>query len=144
MNKKFWQKQPNDLLGKISIQGFEPKTAQAGEEVDRKIELRDYIQEKIDNLSEIQEAYRNIEKFSINVKFYLWGGSKVEGRTKKDLDNLLKIVCDVLADYMDSEKKNPGLGIMRTDNAIHEIHCSKYIVDEKDEGIDIEISECKK
>jgi len=128
-------------LGKIKVPGFEPKTAKAGEEVDRKRELNKAIRDKIDNLSEIQEACRNIEKFSINVKFYLWGGSKVEGRTKKDLDNLLKIVCDVLADYMDSENKNEGLGIMRTDNAIHEIHCSKYIVAEKDEGMDIEISE---
>jgi len=75
----------------------------------------------------------------------LWGGSKVEGRTKKDLDNLLKIVCDVLADYMDSEKTNRGLEIMRTDNSIYEIHCSKDIVDdENDEGIDIEIFEFKK
>ena len=130
-------------LRKIKVRGFEPKTAKAGDEVDRKIELRDYIQEKIDNLSEIQQDCRSIEKFSINVKFYLWGGSKIDGRTKKDLDNLLKIVCDVLADYMDSEKKNTGLGIMRTDNVIHEIHCSKYIVEEKDEGMDIEISEWK-
>jgi len=128
----------------MSIQRFEPKTAKPGEEAKRKIDLRDYILKKIDNLSEIQQACRNIEKFSINVKFYLWGGSKEDGRTKKDLDNLLKIVCDVLADYMDSEETNPGLGIMRTDNSIYEIHCSKDIVDdENDEGMDIEISEWK-
>jgi len=133
------------LLGKISVPRFEPKTAKPGEEAKRKIELRDYILKKIDNLSEIQQACKNIEKFSINVKFYLWGGSKVDGRTKKDLDNLLKIVCDVLANYMDSEETNPGLGIMRTDNSIYEIHCSKNIVDDEDyEGIDIEISEWKK
>jgi len=134
----------SDVLGKISIRKFEPKTAKSQEEVKRKSELRDYIQDKIDNISEIQQACKNIEKFSINVKFYLWGGSGVDGRTKKDLDNLLKIVCDVLADYMDSEKKNTGLGIMRTDNAIHEIHCSKDIVElEDDEGMDIEIAQTK-
>jgi len=134
----------SNMLGKIPLRPFEPKTAKAGDEVERKIELRDFIQGKINNLSEIQQSCRNIEKFSINVKFYLWGGSKVDGRTKKDLDNLLKIVCDVLADYMDSEKTNQGLGIMRTDNAIHEIHCSKDIIDnENDEGMDIEISEWK-
>ena len=134
----------SDVLGKISIRKFEPKTAKSQEEVKRKSELRDYIQDEIDNISEIQQDCRNIEKFSIDVKFYLWGGSKEDGRTKKDLDNLLKIVCDVLADYMDSEKTNLGLGIMRTDNSIHEIHCSKDIVElENDEGIDIEISECK-
>jgi len=72
----------SNMLGKISIRPFEPKTAKAGEEVDRKRELNKAIRDKIDNLSEIQEACRNIEKFSINVKFYLWGGSKVEGRIK--------------------------------------------------------------
>jgi len=134
----------SDLLGNISIREFEPKTAKPGDEVERKIELRNFIQEKINNLSEIQQSCRNIERFSVNVKFYLWGGSKVDGRTKKDLDNLLKIVCDVLADYMDKAKTNEGLGIMRTDNAIHEIHCSKDIIDdENSEGIDIEISEWK-
>jgi len=132
----------SDLLGNISIREFEPKTAKPGDEVERKIELRNFIQKKINNLSEIQQSCRNIEKFSVNVKFYLWGGSKVDGRTKKDLDNLLKIVCDVLADYMDKAKINEGLGIMRTDNAIHEIHCSKDIVElEDDEGMDIEIAE---
>jgi len=131
----------SNMLGKIPLRQFEPKTAKSGEEVDRKNELKKAIQDKIDNLSEIQQACKNIEKFSINVKFYLWGGSKVDGRTKKDLDNLLKIICDVLADYMDSEETNPGLGIMRTDNSIYEIHCSKDIVDdENDEGMDIEIS----
>jgi len=130
------------LLGKISLRKFEPLTAQAGEEVDRKIDMRDTILKKISNLSEIQQACRNIEKFSINVKFYLWGGTKVEGRTKKDLDNLLKIVCDVLPNYMDSEKKNEGLKIMETDNAIYEINSTKDIVpEEEDEGLDIEILE---
>ena len=33
---------------------------------------------------------------------------------------------------------------MRTDNAIHEIHCSKDIVElEDDEGMDIEIAQTK-
>jgi len=129
-------------LGKISLRKFEPLTAQAGEEVDRKINLRDEIVKKISNLSEIKQACQNIEKLSINVRFYLWGGTKVEGRTKKDLDNLLKIVCDVLPNFMDSGKKNEGLEIMETDNSIFEINCTKDIVPhEEDEGLDIEISE---
>ena len=124
----------------ISIREFEPKTAKAQEEVERKIELRDKILESMRSLK-LPKTFRD-QKLAINVKFYLWGGTNVEGRKKKDLDNLLKIVCDVLPDYMDKDKQNPGLGLMETDNSIYEIHCTKTIVlKEEDEGLDIEISE---
>jgi Holliday junction resolvase RusA-like endonuclease len=67
-----------------------------------------------------------------------------EGRTKKDLDNLLKIVLDVLPVKMDSEGKNDGLGLIKKDHdhLVYEIKSTKTIVfKEKEEGIDIEISE---
>jgi len=126
----------------ISVRNFEPKTAKSQEEVDRKKELKRKIEETNSNLSEIRQTFHQSEKLAINVNFYLLGGTGVEGRTKKDLDNLLKIVCDVLPDYMDKEKNNRGLGLMKTDNSIYKIHCTKSIVnDPKDEGLDIEISE---
>lgn len=127
----------------ISLRKFEPKTAKAQEEVDRKKDLLDKIQEKYTDLSDFRQAFREKEKHSIDVKFYFLEGTGVEGRTKKDLDNLLKIVCDVLPDYMDNNKTEPGLGIIKTDNSIFEIHSTKDIVfHEEDEGLDIEISEC--
>jgi len=70
----------------------------------------------------------------------LWGGSGVEGRANKDLDNLLKVVFDVLCEYMDENEKNPGLGLMKNDKMIFEVHATKKTVTmKKDEGLDIKI-----
>ena len=124
----------------ISLRGVEPKTARSQKEVKQKIELRDTIEDNIKNLSKIKKACEGKTKFSIDVKFFLWSGSGVEGRTSKDLDNLLKVVFDVLCDYMDKNEKYPGLGLMKNDNMICEVHATKKIVkNKKDEGIDIKI-----
>ena len=79
----------------ISLRDFEPKTARSQKEVKQKIELRDEIVKKIETLPKIKKACRRKSKFSLDVKFFLWGGSGVEGRANKDLDNLLKVVFDV-------------------------------------------------
>ena len=124
----------------ISIRGFEPKTARSQKEVKQKIELRDFIEDNVEKLSKIKKACKGKTKFSIDVKFFLLGGSGVQGRTEKDLDNLLKVVFDVLCDYMDKNEKYPGLGLMKNDNMICEVHATKKIVKKKkDEGIDIKI-----
>jgi len=125
----------------ISLRDFEPKTARSQKEVKQKIELRDAIDDNVENLSKIKKACKGKTKFSIDVKFFLWGGSGVQGRTEKDLDNLLKVVFDVLCDYMDKNEKYPGLGLMKNDNMICKVHASKKIVKKrKDEGLDIKIS----
>src|SRR5207245_1389305 len=111
------------LLNKIFI-NVEPKTS-ANNEVERKKELRDKIRAKIDNLLDLQKASKG-KRLSIYAQFCLWDGSKVDGRTKKDLDNMLKILCDTLKEYMDTDKKEQGLGLIENDNdgLIFEIHCS--------------------
>jgi len=126
----------------ISLRGFEPKTARSKKEVKQKIELRDEIEKnQKKKLSKIKDACRGKTKFLLDVKFFLWDGSGVDGRTEKDLDNLLKVVFDVLCDYMDKNKKNPGLGLMKNDYMISKVQATKKIVKKKkDEGIDIKIS----
>ena len=129
------------LLNKIFIK-VEPKTS-ANYEVERKKELRDKIRAKIDNLLDLQKACKG-KRLSIYACFCLWDGSKVEGRAKKDLDNMLKILCDTLKEYMDTDKKEQGLGLIENDNddLIFEINCSKRLVQtESEEGIELEISE---
>jgi len=127
-------------LGKISLRYFEPKTARSQKEVKQKNVLKDEIEKKPKNLAKIKKSCQGKTKFALDVKFFLWDGSGVEGRSKKDLDNLLKVVFDVLADYMDSNKKYPGLGLMQNDKMIHEVHATKKIVKKrKDEGLDIKI-----
>ena len=55
----------------ISIRGdFEPKTAKPGEEVARKIELRDTIRRRTHNLDEIREHCKE-KKIALDICFYL-------------------------------------------------------------------------
>jgi len=125
----------------ISLRDFEPKTARSHKEVKQKIELRDAIKKNTKNFSKIKEACKRKTKFSLDVKFFFWDGSGVQGRTEKDLDNLLKVVFDVLCDYMDKNEKYPGLGLMENDNMIFKVQATKKIVKKKkDEGLDIKIS----
>jgi len=129
-------------LGIISIRGdFEPKTAKPQQEVERKIELRDTIRRR-NNLNEIRENCKE-KKIALDICFYL-NKERIEDITRyeKDLDNLMKIVMDVLPDYMDKAEKNEGLGLFKNDNLVYDIHAAKEFVFSKDkEGIEIRLSE---
>ncbi|MDH3311815.1 MAG: RusA family crossover junction endodeoxyribonuclease [Nitrosopumilus sp.] len=133
----------------IKIRNFEPLTA-SSDVVNRKTNLKETIKQNTKNLDEIKKFCKD-KKLAINVKFFLYDGSKdespqPEGRVKKDLDNLLKIVLDVLPEKMDSEGKNDGLGLITKDydHLVFEIKSTKEIVSrKKDEGIDIVISQWK-
>ena len=133
----------------IEIRKFEPLTA-SSDVVARKIKLKETIERDTKNLDDIRKFCQN-KKLSITVQFFLYDGSKDEnpqpkGRIKKDLDNLLKIVLDVLPEKMDSEGTNDGLGLIKKDydDLVYEIKTTKEIVLKKDnEGIDIVISEWK-
>ena len=132
------------MLGKISVLGFEPKTAKPGEEVKRKIELRDRIKNTVPNLGVIAAKCRQ-KKLSLTITFYLYAGETNDtSRYTKDLDNLLKIVLDVLPEYMDSEKKEVGLGLIESDrdDLVHEIHAKKeFVLDLRKEGVSLELFE---
>ncbi len=133
----------------IEIRNFEPLTA-SKDPVDRKNKLKEEIQKQTKNLDDIKNFCQDME-LSITVRFFLYDGSKdenpqPEGRTKKDLDNLLKIVLDVLPEKMDTEGKYDGLGLIKKDydHLVYEIKSTKKIVyDKEKEGIDIIISEWK-
>ena len=114
----------------IKIRNFEPLTA-SKDPVDRKNKLKEEIEKQTKNIDEIREFCQD-DKLSITVRFFLYDGSKdenpqPEGRTKKDLDNLLKIVLDVLPEKMDSEGKNDGLGLIKKDydHMVYEIKSTK-------------------
>ena len=80
----------------------------------------------------------------IDVEFRLWKGSDktTNTRAKKDLDNLLKPVLDVLQTSLNTQKTEPGLDLIEGDESVHEINARKIIVDdENDEGIRIVILE---
>jgi len=64
----------------------------------------------------------------IDVRFYLYYSDE-QGRAKKDLDNLLKILLDVLSvNMINGQNPLECLGIVMNDSDIHKIICEKQIV----------------
>jgi Holliday junction resolvase RusA-like endonuclease len=132
------------MLGKISVRKFKPKTVKKGKETTkRKKDLQEAFVKQNPNLGELQEKCKN-KRLSINVTFYLNENTPDKSSFKKDLDNLLKILMDVIKEEMDDSEKKAGLGLVikNKDEEIFEIICRKKLVSSEDEeGIDLELSE---
>ena len=129
----------------VSLKCYEPKTY-GNNDVERKKELRDLILSKIEDIIEIQKKCRG-KQLSFDVCFNLFSDSGVEGRKTKDLDNMLKIFCDVFPDFIDRDKTVKGVGLIEDDrdDMIFEIFCEKRLVGfESEEGIDFSIYEYPK
>lgn len=135
------------MLGKIFVKKFKPKTVQKGKETTkRKKELKEAFVKQNPKISELQEKCKG-KKLSINVTFYLNENTPDKTSYKKDLDNLLKILMDVIKEEMDDNEKKVGLGLVikNKDEEIFEIICHKeFVSSDDDEGIDLEISEWRK
>jgi len=135
----------NSVLFKVQVRNYIPLTAGHGDEVERKEKLLEKIQESMDDDSGNPENC--LDKYlSLNVCYNLLHDKKNPQRYEKDLDNLLKLLLDVLPQHMDNTPApNPkGLGLMRDnhDKMIFEINCNKILVeDESEEGLDIKIKE---
>jgi len=134
------------MLGKISVRKFTPKTVKKGKETTiRKKELQEAFVKQNKNLRELQDKCQG-KKLSINVTFYLNQNTPDKSSYKKDLDNLLKILMDVIKEEMDDNEKKIGLGLLikNKDEEIFEIICHKeFVSNEDDEGIDLVVSEWK-
>ena len=134
------------MLGKISVRKFTPKTVKKGKETTiRKKELQEAFVKQNKNLRELQDKCQG-KKLSINVTFYLNQNTPDKSSYKKDLDNLLKILMDVIKEEMDDNEKKIGLGLVvkNKDEEIFEIICHKeFVSNEDDEGIDLVVSEWK-
>lgn len=133
------------MLGKISVRKFKPKTAKKGKETTkRKRDLREaFVEQNRSTLPELQEKCKG-KKLSLNVTFYLNENTADKSSYKKDLDNLLKILMDVIKEEMDDDEKKIGLGLIikNMDEEIFEINCHKEFVSSDDnEGIDLVVSE---
>ena len=104
-----------------------------------KKQLREAIMMAVDgdDIGAAREKVRD-KKLRIDIEFRLWKGSEktTNTRAKKDLDNLLKPVLDVLQTSLNTQKTEPGLDLIEGDEWVHEINARKFIVDaEDDEGI---------
>lgn len=136
-------KQSQNVYTVIKVRRFPPVTS--GKNVlQRKKDLRDAIRKQIGErkLKKVQERCRGKRLF-LNVSYYLAKTSE-SGRSQKDLDNLIKILFDVLPDYIASHSKAKefeGLGLIENDRDIFKICCEKEIVDsDAAEGLDLMIS----
>ncbi len=119
---------------------FNPLTS-GNKVIERKIKLRNLLKEAYGkDIEKVRNKSKNSQKLSIDACFYLQKTNEI-GRAKKDLDNLLKILCDVLPKYMTASNEHEGLGIIEDDDQIFEIHCKKEIIEfEKEEGLEFTIS----
>ena len=136
---------PDSTLFKVQVRDYIPLTAGHGDEVVRKEKLLEKILNSIDDDSGKPEDCLD-KKLSLTVCYNLYHDKKNPQRYDKDLDNLLKLLLDVLPQHMDNtpDPKPDGLGLMRDNNdkMIFEINSSKTLVeDESAEGLDIEIKE---
>ena len=134
-------------LGKISVRKFKPKTAKKGKEItERKKKLQEaFVEQNKNRLPELQEKCKG-KQLSLDVTFYLNENTPDKSSYKKDLDNLLKILLDVIKEEMDDDKKKIGLGLVvkNKDEEVFEIICHKeFVSSDDDEGIDLIVSEWK-
>ena len=125
----------------VRIRDFEPLTDNDNSP-ERKTTLLGKIKDKVD----LEKAKKDCENnlFSLKVIFYLNKNSKVQGQYQKDLDNMAKIVSDVLTDYLSTNdkvnKQKTGLGLMSDDMDIHELHLfKKFVEKDSDQGLGIKL-----
>lgn len=127
-------------FSKIEIRGFNPTTSRKNK-IERKKILRDKIKAEIGkNLIKVQNRCKYKPLF-IDSCFYLLHADDI-GRSKKDLDNLMKILLDALSVNM-VHGQNPikGLGLVIDDSHIYKIKSEKQLVNSPErEGMDLQIS----
>ena len=127
-------------MEEIKIRNFTPETA-SKDSIKRKNALKRKIGTKIGKtLPKIRERTLN-RHLMVNVTYRLYVDEN-SGSSKKDLDNLLKILFDVLSKNMvNGQESKKGLGIMKDDSFIHEIKAKKIEVNsKKEQGFDLMIS----
>jgi Holliday junction resolvase RusA-like endonuclease len=130
----------------VELKGFEPHTVRSGRgHKNIKKQLHEAIMKASDGdeIGAAREKFRD-KALTIDVEFRLWKGSHTttNTRAKKDLDNLLKPVLDVLQTSLNNQKTEPGLDLIEGDESVHEINARKVIVDDQEEeGIRIMVFE---
>src|SRR5690349_6616501 len=124
----------------IPVIPFEPPTTGSGHDIGEKQgKLRTAILERVTQaeLAKFKEALKG-HLVTITLGFFLWKGSTKTTNTRavKDLDNLMKIIFDVLG------KGQQGLGLLEEDSYICEVYAKKELVeDQAEEGLRIIIEE---
>jgi Holliday junction resolvase RusA-like endonuclease len=131
---------------KVDLPGFEPMslgTSGSGRHV-KKGSLLEAIRSKAGNeeLDKAKSAFKG-KRVGVEVEFRLWKGDEhhPESVGRKDLDNLLKGVLDVLQVELDKQTKEKGLGLIEDDDWVFRILATKKIIEEpSNKGLTLTIS----
>ncbi len=124
----------------IPVIPFEPPATGDDRDIgDKQGKLRAAIMERVsqNELTKFKEALKG-RLVTITLGFFLWKGSTKTTNTRavKDLDNLMRIIFDVLG------KGQQGLGLLEEDSYICEVYAKKELVEESsEEGLRIIIEE---
>jgi Holliday junction resolvase RusA-like endonuclease len=127
---------------KVDIEGLEPLSARVNRIHNKKALADRIVADSEDRIEAARKELGNAH-VRVSVAFYLWeGGTGVPNTTsRKDLDNLLKLVFDSLQPYVDSQRTTPGAGLIGTDQNIFEVEATKEIVKEQSKmGLSLEIT----
>ena len=122
-------------LGTLSIRNFKPKTVKKGKDTTkRKKELQEAFVNQNKDLPSLQEKCKG-KRLSLKVIFYLNENTTDKSSYKKDLDNLLKILMDVIKQEMDDNERKTGLGLVMKnhDEEVYGILCHKEFVTKNEE-----------
>ncbi len=124
---------------------LEPMSGSSGKRrYARKKDLVDAIfQAKGNELQQTRNFFKR-KRVSILMEFFLWKGdrSHTNATSKKDIDNLLKLVFDSSQSKVDSQGKMDGLGLIDNDDSVFRIEAVKHIVDLPSEvGLRLDLSE---
>jgi len=127
------------VLPTIEIPDYTPVTANSKKRVERKKELYRKLKKAIgSDLTKIKKLSKKYP-LTIDVHYYLLESSK-SGKSKKDLDNLLKILFDVLSvNMINGQDPIEGLGLMVDDTYVYKIKCEKTENFKGREGFDLKI-----
>ena len=131
------------MFRRIEVREMLPVTARK-RVLERKQKLRDAIKKELGERG-LNRARKQCEgkHLFLNVKFYLKKTNEL-GTSQKDLDNLIKLLFDVMPEFIAQHSKNKefeGLGLIKDDKDIFGICCEKEIIEPpKKEGFDLEIS----
>lgn len=134
--------QTGETILDITVVPFEPVTPGSGQGIaDKQGRLAKAISEKVrpEKLATLRKERGN-RVVTLTVLFYLWNGASDVTNTRpvKDIDNLLKILLDVLG------SGPQGVGLLESDSFISELYASKQLVEsEAEEGYRIVIEEYK-
>lgn len=118
-----------------------PLTSSSRKKVERKKQLKSLIEKELGkDLKKIRERCKD-KRLLIDVSFRVIESDET-GHSKRDLDNLLKILLDVLSvNMVNGQDPILGVGLVENDSQIYEIRCKKIPVNlENEERVDLQIS----